>query len=249
MQKGNVARGSFMENQEARTAATSQPSPVPPFEAALVIIVTFFLSIVISAIFLLTVGMGPTLVIGELVILLIPLSYLILKRVNIKTFVGIDLKPRFILLGAALGVALLFVNIVVSGALTSIFGVSQAVQESNTLLTSLSRSPSGLIAVVASLALAGVCEEFAFRGFLQNSISRTLRNNAKYSKYSFIIAALISAAVFGIFHFDPQGVYILSAAISGIVLGYIYHRWNYVTTATAHSTMNLIVLVLLLFGL
>jgi membrane protease YdiL (CAAX protease family) len=240
MQKGNLARGSLLENPEARTAAPSQPSPVPPFEAALVIILTFFLSIVLSAIFLLTVGMGPTLVIGELVILLIPLSYLLLKRVNIKTFVGIDLKPKFILLGAALGVALLFVNIVVSGILTSIFGVSQAVQESNTLLTTLSSSPQGLIAVVASLALAGVCEEFAFRGFLQNALNR---------RYSFIPAVIVSSFVFGLFHFDPQLVYILSAAIGGIALGYIYHRWNYVTSATAHTTMNLIVLALLLLGM
>jgi uncharacterized protein len=230
----------FMEKQESHIAATGQPKKVPPFEAALVIIVTFFLSIFISAIFLLTVGMGPTLVIGELLILLIPLSYLILKRVNIKTFVGIDLKPKFILIGAAFGVALLFVNIIVLGVLTSIFGVSQAVQDSNTLLTTLSSSSSGLIAVVASLALAGVCEEFAFRGFLQNALNR---------RYSFIPAVVISSLVFGFFHFDPQGVYILSGAIGGIVLGYIYHRWNYVVSATAHSTMNLIVLVLLLRGM
>ena len=229
-----------MENPEARTIVTCQPGPVPTFEAALVITVTFFLSLFLVVIFLLTVGMGPTLVIGELVILLVPFSYLILKRVNIKTFVGIDLKPKFILLGAALGVALLFVNIVVSGLLTSIFGVSQAVQESNTLLTTLSSSPSGLIAVVASLSLAGVCEEFAFRGFLQNALNR---------RYSFIPAVIVSSFVFGLFHFDPQLVYILSAAISGIVLGYIYHRWNYVTSATAHSAMNLIVLALLLFGM
>ena len=229
-----------MENPEARTIVTCQPGPVPTFEAALVITVTFFLSLFLVVIFLLTVGMGPTLVIGELVIFLVPFSYLILKRVNIKTFVGIDLKPKFILLGAALGVALLFVNIVVSGLLTSIFGVSQAVQESNTLLTTLSSSPSGLIAVVASLSLAGVCEEFAFRGFLQNALNR---------RYSFIPAVIVSSFVFGLFHFDPQLVYILSAAISGIVLGYIYHRWNYVTSATAHSAMNLIVLALLLFGI
>ena len=229
-----------MENQESRAPATNQPGPVPPFEAALVITVTFFLSLFLGVIFVLTVGMGPTLVIGELVILLVPFSYLILKRVNIKTFVGIDLKPKFILLGAALGVALLFVNIVVSGLLTSIFGVSQAVQESNTLLTTLSSSPSGLIAVVASLSLAGVCEEFAFRGFLQNALNR---------RYSFIPAVIVSSFVFGLFHFDPQLVYILSAAISGIVLGYIYHRWNYVTSATAHTTMNLIVLALLLLGM
>jgi membrane protease YdiL (CAAX protease family) len=97
------------------------------------------------------------------------------------------------------------------------------------------------------LALAGVCEEFAFRGFLQNSIFRTLKTS-KPPRYAFAVAVIISAAIFGLFHFDPQFVYTLAAFITGLALGYIYHRWNYTTSATAHASMNLIVLALLLLG-
>lgn len=230
-----------MENQTSNTAQANQKSSaVSPLEAALVITATFFLAIIIGAVLLLTVGTGPALVIGELIILIVPLSYLLMKRINIKNYIGISLKPKFFLLGLALGVALLFLNIIVSGALTAIFGVSQAVEDSNSLLASLSASTPGLIAVVASLALAGVCEEFAFRGFLQNALAR---------RYSFVPAVIVSSAVFGLFHFDPQLVYIIAAMASGLVLGYINYRWNYVACATAHSTMNLIVLALLMLGL
>jgi membrane protease YdiL (CAAX protease family) len=106
----------------------------------------------------------------------------------------------------------------------------------------------GLVAVATSLVLAGICEEFAFRGFLQNSIFKRLENSPKYHKYAFTIAVVISAIVFGVLHFDPQFVYIISALISGVALGYIYHRWNYVTSATAHTSMNLIVLAFLLLA-
>ncbi len=230
-----------MEKQTPTTAQPNQKSSaVPPLEAALVITATFFLTVIVGAVILLTIGDGPALVLGELIILIVPLGYLLMKRVNIKSYIGINLKPKFLLLGLALGVALLFLNIIVSEALTAIFGVSQAVTDSNSLLANLSTSTPGLIAVAASLTLAGVCEEFAFRGFLQNALTR---------RYSFLPALIVSSAVFGLFHFDPQLVYILAAMTSGLALGYINYRWNYVACATAHSTMNLLVLALLLLGL
>jgi membrane protease YdiL (CAAX protease family) len=219
---------------------TPKTNSVPPSEAFLVIFVTFCLSVIIGVALILTVGEAPALVIGELLILVVPLVYLMLKHINIKTYVKIDLKPKYILLGIAFGVLLLLLNVVVSGLLTTVFGTSKAIEDSNTLLTNLSGSTSGIIAVIASLSLAGICEEFAFRGLLQNSLTQ---------RYSFLPAAIISAFVFGLFHFDPQLVYILAAFTSGLALGYIYHRWNYVTAATAHSMMNIIVLIFLLLGI
>ena len=219
---------------------TPKSNSVPTLEAFLVIFVTFCLSVIIGAAILLTVGEAPAIVIGELLILIVPLVYLMLKRISIKTYVRIDLKPKYILLGIGFGGLLLLLNVVVSGLLTTVFGTSEAIEQSNTLLTNLSGSTFGIIAVVTSLSLAGVCEEFAFRGFLQNSLTR---------RYSFLPATIISAFVFGLFHFDPQLVYILAAFTSGLALGYIYHRWNYVTAATAHSVMNIIVLIFLLFGI
>lgn len=229
-----------MDNQQARR--------IPIWEVAIVLVVTFGVTIVAGAFTMLVAGMAATLIVGEIFMLIVPLAYLMFKRVNVKEYVRISFNPKYIAIGIGCGVLLLFVNIAVSGALTYIFGQSAAVQETNQLISNLALSPAGLAAVAASLALAGICEEFAFRGFLQNTIFRKMKAT-KYKKYAFVVSALIAATIFGLFHFDPQGVYILAALITGFVLGYFYYRWNYTVSATAHSTMNIIVLVLLILAI
>jgi membrane protease YdiL (CAAX protease family) len=225
---------------EANPVEQEKTRAVPTLDAVLVMVVTFFLVLFLGAIFIFTLGSGPALVLSELLILIVPLGYMLFKHVDIKRYVGLDVNPKLVLLGLASGALLLFVDIIVSAVLTAIFGVSQAIEESNTMITDLSSTTWGLIAVISALGLAGVCEEFAFRGFLQNTLTR---------RYSFIPAVIVSAVTFGLFHFDPQLVYMLSALTAGLVLGYVYHRWNsYVVSAIAHSTLNLVVLAALLLA-
>jgi membrane protease YdiL (CAAX protease family) len=211
---------------------------VSSLEAILVIVVTFVLVMLLGGLFYLVLDTGLALVLSELLILIVPLAYLLYKGVDIKRYVGIDINPKLVLWGFVSGAILLSVDITVSAVLLLVFGESQAVIDSNTMITDLSATPSGLIAVATALGLAGVCEEFAFRGFLQNALTR---------RYSFIPAVIVSAFVFGLFHFDPQLIYIISAMSAGLVLGYVYHHWNsYVVSAIAHSSVNLLVLVTLL---
>ena len=223
------------------TSHMEKANTISPSTAILVIAVTFVIVLFLETAFFLVLGTGPALILGELLILIVPLSYLLSKHVGIKSYVGLNIKPKVILLGVASGVLLLLVDVAGSAVLTSIFGVSKAVEESNAILTDLSSSTLGLISVIVVLSLTGICEEFAFRGFLQNTINR---------KYGFAPAVLISSVAFGLFHFDPQFVYIFGTILLGLVLGYIYHRWNsYVVSAVAHSTLNLIVLALLLLAI
>jgi membrane protease YdiL (CAAX protease family) len=214
--------------------------PVSTLEATLVMAVTFVLVMLLGSLLYITVDTGFALVLSELTILIVPFVYLLSKGVNIKRYIGLDINPKLVLWGLVSGAILLSVDIVVSAVLFIIFGESQAVIESNTMITNLIASPSGLVTVAIALGLAGVCEEFAFRGFLQSTLTR---------RFSFIPAVIVSAFVFGIFHFDPQFVYILSALSAGLVLGYIYHHWkSYIVAAIAHSTVNLLVLALLIIG-
>ncbi len=215
--------------------------PVSTVEAVLVIAVTFVLVMLLGSLFYLTLDTGLALVISELIILIVPLVYLLYKGVDIKRYIGLDVNPRLVLWGFVSAAILLSVDIAVSAVLLIIFGESQAVIESNTMITDLSATPSGLIAVATALGLAGVCEEFAFRGFLQSTLTR---------RFSFIPAVVVAAFVFGLFHFDPQLIYIISAMSAGLVLGYVYHHWNsYIVAAIAHSSVNLTVLAMLLLGL
>ena len=212
--------------------------PVSTVEVVLVIVVTFVLVTLLGGLFYIALDSGLALVLSELIILVVPLGYLLYKGVDVKRYVGLDVNPKLVLWGFVSGAILLSVDIVVSMVLLIVFGESQAVIESNTMITDLSATPSGLIYVATALGLAGVCEEFAFRGFLQSTLTR---------RFSFIPAVISSAFVFGLFHFDPQLVYIISAMTAGLVLGYVYHHWNsYVVAAIAHSTVNLVVLVTLL---
>jgi membrane protease YdiL (CAAX protease family) len=225
---------------EAEPKVQEEIKPVPVLEAFLVIVVTFFLVLFLGFFLYIAVGEGPALVLSELVILIVPLAYMLMKHVDIKRYVGLNVNPKLVLLGFASAALLLFVDIAVSIVLTAIIGDSQAVQESNNTIIELSKSSGGLITVALALGLAGVCEEFAFRGFLQSTLTR---------RYSFIPALIVSAFVFGLFHFDPQVVYILSAMTAGLVLGFVYHHWNsYVVSAIAHSTLNLVVLAALLLA-
>jgi membrane protease YdiL (CAAX protease family) len=183
-------------------------------------------------------GNGPTLVLGELFIMALPLIVMLYKRVDIRNYICLQLKPTHFLLGMTFGFLLLFLNLIVSAALVSVFGVSQAVEEANTLLMDISGTPEGLIIVATSLLLAGICEEFTFRGFLQTSISK---------KYPASVALVVSALAFGLFHLDLQAVYTIGTFVMGLVLGLIYYRWqSYIVSAVAHASMNLIALALML---
>jgi membrane protease YdiL (CAAX protease family) len=214
--------------------------PVSTIEAVLVIAVSFILTMLLGGLFYITLDKGLSLVLSELIILIVPLGYLLYKGVDVKRYVGLDVNPKLVLWGFVSGAILLSVDMSVSAVLLIIFGESQAVIDTNTIITELTAYPEGLIYVAIALTLAGICEEFAFRGFLQSTLTR---------RFSFIPAVLTSAFVFGLFHFDPQLVYIISALSAGLVLGYVYHHWNsYIVAVIAHSSVNILVLILLIFG-
>jgi len=213
---------------------------ISPFDAILAVAITFVLSLFLGSAFVVLFGYGVAMILGELLLLVVPLAYMLFQRINITNYVNVDVRLKTILLGIAIGAILLLANVAITAAVISVFGVSEAIEETNTLIVEMSGSLAGLVSVVVALSLAGLCEEFAFRGFLQNAITK---------KHSFGTALLTSSLVFGVFHFDPQAAYTVSAFIMGLLFGFIYHRWNsYVVPAVAHSTMNLVALGVMLFA-
>jgi len=211
---------------------------ISPSMAVLAVVVTFVLSLFLGVAFFILFGYGVAMVFGELLLIVVPLGCMLYRGVDVRSYIGLEIRPRTILLGVAMGTLLLAFNLIISTTIVTVFGVSEAVEETNDFIINMSGSPQGLLSVVVTLSLAGLCEEFTFRAFLQNAIN---------NKYSFGPALLVSSLAFGFFHFDPQVVYIVLALIMGLLLGYIYHRWHsYVISAVAHSTQNLITLALML---
>ena len=219
---------------------TKETQDILPSMAILAVIASFllmlFLGVFIISLFGEELGEKLFMVLGELLIAAVPFGYMIYKRVDIKKYIGLKINFKTLTSGVAVGALLLVFDIFISYVLVMFLGPSEAIEQSNKRVVELSGSIDGLFLIIASLTLAGICEEFTFRGFLQNAISH---------KYSSGVAILASSLAFGFVHFDPQMVWTISAFLLGLVLGYVYHRWrSYTISATAHATLNLIVLAL-----
>ena len=211
---------------------------VSPLTAVLAVVATFFIFLFIGSILFLLFGYPITAIFGELLIIAVPLGYMLCNKIDVSKYIGLRITPRTVLLGVGVGALLFFFDLAITITLTSIFGTSELVEESNQQILEAIKSMPSLLQLIAALSLAGLCEEFTFRGFLQNSIQR---------KYPLGVALFVSSLAFGLFHFDPQAVYTISAFLMGLALGYIYHRWHsYTISALAHATVNLIVLGLYL---
>ena len=98
-----------------------------------------------------------------------------------------------------------------------------------------------VLSTIATLVLAPLGEELAFRGM-------TLNLAGKFTK-KFWVANMIQAAMFGIAHMNiVQGVY---AFTIGLIFGYIYKKYNSLyASILAHLTFNFTgtYLVVLFFG-
>jgi membrane protease YdiL (CAAX protease family) len=217
------------------TEAPVKNHEVPVFSALVLVLVSFMLVVFLGT-FSVLLGYSPVAVsvLAELLLAVVPLAYMLYKHVDIKKYVGFKVRLRFVILGIALGFLLILLNSVVSATLVMILGESQAVEESNRQIMNAIGTTDGLLLVILALSLAGICEEFLFRGFLQSAIA---------NRYSSVVAVILSSLAFSLFHFDLQLVYIAFAFIIGLMFGLIYNRWrSYIVCAVAHATMNLIVL-------
>jgi membrane protease YdiL (CAAX protease family) len=213
-------------------------APISPATAILAVAATFlFLLFLGVAFYILNVPSSLVSILGELGIAVVPLCVMLGKKVHIRNYIGSKMGPRLVVIGIAVGVVLLLLDIFLSAGLVTLFGgQTQAMKNSSQQLQDISKSTLGLVSVVIALSLSGICEEFTFRAFLLNAIN---------SKYSFGVALVVSSLAFGLFHFDPQGLYIIWAFVMGLALGFIYHHWHsYAVSAIAHATVDLLVLAI-----
>ena len=218
-----------------------ESSSISPLAAVLAVVATWFLVQFLGYAIFIEVGYPIAQVGVELLVLVIPLGYMLYKKVNIRSFIGFDIKPQNVFLGIVLGVAILFFDAFITSWLTLIFGQSSAVTQSNDMVINASNTLLGSAIVIVALLLAGICEEFTFRGFLQTAIN---------GKYSFGVALVVSSLAFGLFHFDLQAVYTIAAFFVGLIFGYIYHHWHsYLVPVAAHATVDIVSMILLLLSL
>jgi hypothetical protein len=117
-------------------------------------------------------------------------------------------------------------------------GGQMPVQRTIQRISRLDPQPKLLMAVIAAVA-APLAEEVLFRGI----IFRALR-----IKTGFVVAALISGALFGLIHMEPFQAIQLS--MLGVVLAWLYDRTGSLwPSIILHATNNLVTLVVMLAGL
>ncbi|QQS45159.1 MAG: CPBP family intramembrane metalloprotease [Acidobacteriota bacterium] len=88
-------------------------------------------------------------------------------------------------------------------------------------------------------------EEIGFRLFLMGGIAWLLSRSTDDLRRVFLIALVLSAAVFGPIHLlrPPAGlldatVVVLKAGVAGLVLGWVFWRWGLPYSVICHGTTN-----------
>lgn len=105
-------------------------------------------------------------------------------------------------------------------------------------LTNATGLQTGLM-VVAACVLAPLVEETVLRGYLFAALD---------NRFGFVVAALLSSAVFGIMHF-PGASLILAAFVLGLVLCWVYKKTGSLWTVIGlHAVSNSVAVVLVLIG-
>ena len=180
-------------------------------------------------------------IVTDTVGLIIVILWLIRWHPEWRQAIGFPPKGRRLreaLTGAALGLAVLIAASVASAIILAILqsatgGAKQTLPDQ----VRSDLSPGAVLAfAVLALVVAPITEEFVFRGLL----FRTIRD-----RHRFLVAAIVSALLFGAVHFvavnDWQSTVALQATmvITGLGLATIYEkRGNLVASIAAHAAFN-----------
>lgn len=170
--------------------------------------------VILSGISMSLFGLHLTVILSEAVIFLVPLSFLFAGGGSFRSTFGPSQRfdPIFWIL---VTVATIFLYVVISDITGYVHQLMPRPREQQQALLRLFVAktwPEYLFRIFSAGGLAGFCEEFAFRGFLQSIFSRRLGG---------IKGFVLTAFLFALIHLDPwnfAGIFLL-----GLFLGYLVY--------------------------
>ena len=177
-------------------------------------------------------GLHPTIILSEVMVFLVPLSFLSAAGYSFSHTLHYPerLDFNFWILVTVATVFLLMVISDISGYIHQFMPRPKLQQEALLKLLVAKTWPEYLFRIFAGGALAGFCEEFAFRGFLQSIFSKRLGGMKGF---------FLTAFLFALMHLDPwnfAGVFLL-----GLFLGYlVYLTGNLWVAIFVHFLSNTI---------
>lgn len=168
------------------------------------------------------------LLITEYGILLLPiLIYAFATKKDIKSVFRLNKLPFKV----TIKIILLAVFLVPTIALVNLIAVFIIELFSSSIMAPIPTAESGLEFMLLFFVIAitaGICEEFFFRGMILNAYENEMSLKA---------AAIFSAVLFGIFHFNPQNLF--GPIVLGLVFAYLVQITNSIYAAIiAHIANN-----------
>ncbi|MGB8656889.1 MAG: type II CAAX endopeptidase family protein [Candidatus Zixiibacteriota bacterium] len=195
-----------------------------------IFVLLLLVEIIVGGICMAVFGFHLMVILTETLVLLVPFSFLPAGGYSFRRFFSYPdrLGTGFWILVAA---ATLFLSLVISdvtGYLHQLLPRPKEQQEALVKLLVASSWPEYLFRILAGGALAGFCEEFAFRGFFQSVFSKKLGGTGGF---------FLSAFLFGLMHLDPWMM--AGAFMIGLFCGYlVYLTGNLWTAIFVHAFAN-----------
>lgn len=186
--------------------------------------------VIVGGISTVVFGFHVAAILGELMVLLVPLSFLHVGGYSFCSFLTYRGKLNFsfwILTGVA-SVSLFLITNDISGYLHQLLPRPEVQKEALLKIFLAETWPEYLFRIFAACVLAGFCEEFAFRGFLQSIFSKKLGGMKGF---------FLAAFLFAVLHLDPWNF--APAFLLGAFLGYlVYLTGNLWVAILAHFFVN-----------
>jgi sodium transport system permease protein len=182
-----------------------------------------------------TVNKYILLSIPALTILLVVIIASILVRLDVKESFKLNkfsIKKLFILLLFFIGM-----KIIASYIVNFVSSYFPSMVEQYSLLDKFLSFDNVLLAILVVALLPAICEELLFRGVVYNSFNK---------RYGAIIAIIVSALLFGVFHMNwIQGI---NAFVLGLALGYAYYKSGSIFVPMILHFLNNLLGVLAMFN-
>ncbi|UOQ44327.1 CPBP family intramembrane metalloprotease [Halobacillus salinarum] len=133
-------------------------------------------------------------------------------------------------LWAVAGVFLALFSQMIAAYIESLFGISSASENTMNLMEIARKAP---LFIFIPVLFAPILEEIIFRKIIFGSL---------YKRTNFFVAVIISALVFGLFHFDVTHLFVYFAM--GVVFAFLYVKTKrIITPIIAHMAMNSLVVL------
>lgn len=202
------------------------------WDAIIVIVVTLALMLTVGAYLAYKIGFWGNVTL-QFFAIAVPLVYIKIRKLDLKAIFPIKKpKVRHIFGATCLWLGTLILMIIVSLPLQKFFPNSvEGINELNELFS----SQSFITLTIAVALFPAICEEFMFRGFVFSGFK---------SKFSPMIAIIITSLLFGAFHMNL--IRLITTAMLGISINYaLFKTKNMVIPCYIHFVNNLFSMSLL----